>query len=1254
MEDDLLMLFYFMFLALAASAAGLRVEGTTPTSIVVSYVPSGGALPACSVEASESSTFAPLAETTDSSKVSNAATDTAGAHPYFDSAGRRYLVIGQKKAEKHTAATNTTMISRALAAGTRYFIRICGTNPDDVVSATTADVPHGATNPNIQPWDANGVWNWAYPTIRRDAWTVDPLTGVKIRGLTSDSDNAYQVTVAADTTHDPSSGWTNDANVLWAASGAASTWASTSTNDPLYVMIDPAFYGNYCDNMDDSPRYSCGYLQLEANGSSSDGATNLKVCLSYDHQVCTVAGLTESYSIALSSTSHANLADSPSSQSTWIGFPQRDQWSRRGTISCTSGSCTNASITSASAFDHRWVSQTKIYIAGSSGTCTNSLCTVSSVTSAGALVLVESLTITSAAWKYMMAIRLWRSGSGTVDFTMRLKFGGAFQPDLSGNMYRHGACAPWTISTSVDAQGNAAATKTGELCQFMTRVDESIGYGVYAIFSDGESRLVSYLKAPAAIGGYSGNDLPQAGVVGTIGWDQSVAGRAVAVHPCADGAMCIWQLNYAGDYRACSAAGTYQTAFPGTPGNCAAAEFTWTPLTAGTRDANQAVRDNFATIGYCVAASTPHASCPAGFGEFSTDIVATVSGELIFLNHRGWAAQESIASYVAVFKLNGDYLTGFNTINTTGLEQLRYCAHHAIVTVKGQSANTVTMSCNVPAAGGYYGPYTFGVSHVKKSGSYNTDTSIAATIGAGQGYDSTCPASGLPAQYASLHGTENCAYLRITGDPCKATQQSSPSDVTMFPCGSDGAKTQIQALAVGQRFMASTCSSFRCEQLRILELPGGGYPKDITVQRNAMPTTLDPNCADTRGFTNGWTAAMSGQSSTACAPMSFWVHVNSTTGALSITPWYATFVDHYHDQVGPTGLRLTNLTSSYKTPGFVSTAPDVAFASSPSFAGVSSVEDGLQTYPHGEFTLVPAAERVYGLNWRYPSYGATTITQVSGKIWRVTAMLGTIDPKVRPAQVAAGRWHFKEKSSATTGDTLTTLDDWKFCYALAANECRTGSSAGHLYMVIPAYDGTTPAACTYPLAVNRACAFAPHHNHGAGIRLRVDRSGPAAENEQRMTQWQPALQHRFNNFWSLPGGRAMTRMDLPNGTRYDMVLFDLPKWRDRDSIRRDGFQKIPITIATVSGTGTHVEIEFGYSEFGGPTDFYCTARAERCVTDGAASHGWAFVGQTRTYQSPGTITLPLISGRVAFYRVRRITSGGTLVATGPIQVMAVQ
>jgi hypothetical protein len=129
------------------------------------------------------------------------------------------------------------------------------------------------------------------------------------------------------------------------------------------------------------------------------------------------------------------------------------------------------------------------------------------------------------------------------------------------------------------------------------------------------------------------------------------------------------------------------------------------------------------------------------------------------------------------------------------------------------------------------------------------------------------------------------------------------------------------------------------------------------------------------------------------------------------------------------------------------------------------------------------------------------------------------------------------------------------------------------------------------------------------------------------------------------------------GTPADQVnvwMAKLPPLSKQDAADRSTFVRAPISIPAPQGQRiASAAIEFGYTEQGEPSQYYCTSRREACVAVSATVNDATpfYYAQTETYTrmpcaKSCTITLPVLPAHVAYYQVKFYDAQGVLVGLG--------
>lgn len=122
-----------------------------------------------------------------------------------------------------------------------------------------------------------------------------------------------------------------------------------------------------------------------------------------------------------------------------------------------------------------------------------------------------------------------------------------------------------------------------------------------------------------------------------------------------------------------------------------------------------------------------------------------------------------------------------------------------------------------------------------------------------------------------------------------------------------------------------------------------------------------------------------------------------------------------------------------------------------------------------------------------------------------------------------------------------------------------------------------------------------------------------------------------------------------------LLMAKLPPFTSGDSIDRTTFVRAAVSITAPTGLGVaSAAVEFGYHEFGTPSQHFCTSRLEACVAVAATvTDATPFkYASTDTYSRlpcavSCSITLPVLPMHTAYYTVKYYDAGGTLVASGP-------
>jgi hypothetical protein len=264
--------------------------------------------------------------------------------------------------------------------------------------------------------------------------------------------------------------------------------------------------------------------------------------------------------------------------------------------------------------------------------------------------------------------------------------------------------------------------------------------------------------------------------------------------------------------------------------------------------------------------------------------------------------------------------------------------------------------------------------------------------------------------------------------------------------------------------------------------------------------------------------------------------------------------------------------------------------------------------------------------------------------WKVSGFAPPVI-KVQPLLIWAGLFNFQDMSSAATGNVISDANPWKYCYSYRANECRSGASVGDLYVSAPALDATTNICNASQVGRRILCVFPAGPEMTQIVQLDGSKSDVSAFRQRRIgpNNTNPGAQYVYSH--TLPFSvqqptKLMATQYHLGGLWTAASMIDPGGWNKGRRLGND-YVKVPVTIPAAAGAN-QARIRFGYVDYStAGSNFYCTSRAEDCLTD-IALDPYAFAGDTLSPTSCAsgcTIQVPLIPGRIAYYRVERLNSG---------------
>jgi hypothetical protein len=336
-----------------------------------------------------------------------------------------------------------------------------------------------------------------------------------------------------------------------------------------------------------------------------------------------------------------------------------------------------------------------------------------------------------------------------------------------------------------------------------------------------------------------------------------------------------------------------------------------------------------------------------------------------------------------------------------------------------------------------------------------------------------------------------------------------------------------------------------------------------------------------------------------------------------------------------------------------------AVAINPPFAGIAGVGYANQVDTHSGPCFSGWCMDAHPMNGGTTSMVGSSVQpfmQSTGQLWKVSGASSILNRKFLSTLAYVGRAPLVDVSGPTSMIGSGALDSYKYCYALAAGECQSGSVPGDVYVNAPYVSypycrdpGTgNPQDDTNGICVGNLGAYTgavtqfgtAQDNVGAGVR----RLGT------NYSKWNQ--QYIYWNVSATPNGSGMaSNARWLDGVRDDDLFTILPPYPAPDSLARNSFIPVLVQVSPTANLNIdNVLIEFGYGENGDPNAYYCTSRQEACVAVVSPVNTAVPFYFESTEQYAGapcvggcTITIPAVSQRVLYYRIKfRDVSGITL------------
>lgn len=1227
---------------LQGAITSVQIDGrATATQAVLKYVaPDSNP---CTVAVSEDPGFATLVNDVNPALFAGADSDQRPGN--LTNGLNRTVVLGRRTVE---VALDGKRYSRALQAFTTHsYLITCGSDTA-TGTFTTANPPLGNGAPDVAVFDSSAFGNYGWPTIDwadQSRSYVDPFTGILLKRATGPGLGSVVVSSTAPTDAiDLSGNWNNPTNVL-SNDGKVATYSSAS-QDPLFTRIslfsiDGTFH-TLADPADQ--RYMIDNLRVRVNGSCSSANAadcTVQVALSKDFgrtAATPYISLPPLPQGAAAESAGPTPLPAPGLFAGWGAQVAREDLATfLGYVNAAGNTVT---WVSGDPFKLRWKPGDHINIAGS-GCSANGIpgeCTIASVNDGQHLTLNETVsTVSNAAFSASNFGFLIRkaNGSGTISIDS-VAFDYSYSRAAGG--VQNGSTeyfSKTTVTVTVDRSGNPAAPRQA----YVAMLPQEDGFeGLWAFFPDnGESRYLSPLVYRAV------SSPPEDARNGT----QACTGRQMSASldprqpnsgycliPTGGTFQAIAQFVYTGDYREFVGSGD-------SPVN-----LTWTNLTPASQGKDVARQVRALYPGYD----------PPFYAYFSQ--AGMIGTKMILIAQ----SQQNTMTVFAVFDVAAQKIT--QAWDSWSKYPSRWSGLH---TAEPSGTMNWVEVFNDPLLGGGSpgsGPFQVGVAAVK--GSPDTGMSAALT--------ENCP-SGLDARWIAK-GAVGAVCVQVTvpaigGVPGEPANHTPPAvEISKFPTAQNAGWSSPQPMAEGDYMVDPATGVYGEKFLIVKKVINADKSITLELMRNAVPCTGSGAEQNRQAHLPGFHFNMA--ATNACFGNAYWINFADTHGDNILVDDPVINLMHFDfmrfgDQDAGCFLEGSNIRCG-GIPDQIGTPLQYVVLNTPTFAAsVAGISDNyIQSHPsarHSEQAPSPAKFYIDGRPFQgatggMPTLYSYTISLVSGtnNVYKISVLTSVfaLDRKRMPVIAWAGRNLMQDKSGP--GSLIADSDVWKFCVADNAGECQPSSVAGDLFISAPQV--SADGVCIARLTDNHPCIHTTKPYAAQITQVSFEKPDLAGRNWRRITQGFMGYGHQngYMHGRSTPDGSwVFIPANWVNGLYTPFLAAKLPPLPPGEAVVRDDFTPVTVNVPQAD-FALNARIRFGYVENGPVNAFYCTTRAEACFTDSwnVSPFLWESEPQHPANCSAGcSFTIPAVPGRVLYYAVERLDSSGTVVATLPVEAVAV-
>jgi hypothetical protein len=1268
-------------LPLAGQASNVRVQ-VSNTQAVLSYT-APDSLP-CALEVSESQTYTPLVHDVDTAIFLASNSDSRAGNISIGRA--REFVAGKRDIEFGNAGSSSgKYFSRALEANTRHYYRLTCTGGAVTGTFATTNVPFGNTFGEPFQGDLSNPGNAPYPYLDptvRNSYYSDPQTGLRHTAVTFASDyfTSYTAQAYSDAADMNGATWSNASNVY----GMNSPSTSTTGTGNLWIGVRNTALSNTYDYNGAGPSYddqaqagsngSINYYQVSIQGQVSSGTDTLSACLTADRVNCAIPATAVNLTTTLQTFTIGSFFDTPNGSNGGNGAdpalfnanPPINRWhafTHTGTV--TADGTGKLTWVNGNYFDSAWGSSSflRLSTVSAAAACAGGIAhNITSVTSGIGLLTADM----PAAGTYFYCAS---------NFGVLIK---RSSPDSRTVTLEN---ATFNISTSAGPRWISTAD-----VPFVSGAKLNNGYYLVLAPSTGP-QLLYFFDTTAGVSTLIGPTKPNSNASGSDQWFYfQIPGGELGpfdnTATASTGHLVFY--NVGPDVNGKQV--IIKTELSGTPAyqqNTINALMDETGATITNPDAysvqvvNHGMTAKFtnvtpASLGKDLTAQM--ASVPGFNPAFMTVTYAGVANGKLYLQGRG--NQDTISVFARLDPATGliDHYT-----NSWSRPNCRWCMNHSGVQLQGDVNYILFGTDGVGSTGNSAngaGPWIV-----------QTANAIAASPGA------ACPTNALGAP------TAGTACDTFTLNSHGGSNPFEPYDPDPGPQETDF----LQAANPGDTFCvtATTTCEFTNEIMVLVAKSGSQWTMWRPGNLNSAGTVAVAGLGgknffawctgvgtgiDSNGFVNGtvqggpmWDTTTSGDTAVWYRDLYYVgghadAKYNLTINGINVP---GLFVEQCEEGIFcgiPGADRAAN---GYRNrqgvlPGILSTPPSYAIATA-NFAGVAGNDNAGSHLSVGGLASSFTDDRPFlgdGLNIRWGD-GTTMGNPISGTTHVFKAMPApTLNRKQILTAAVAGPHVLKDISSAATGNQISDATNFSYCVVLAANECRTGSSAGDVFV---SATGRTYFGCYAGSSI--VDVFAPGGNVQDDVC--VFPGGVNANSVQQFSVSSDPVGWRYGRVLTYMAGK--NKMDdafanirvMPDSSwaignerwgttfRNEVVALKIPPLGLDTGVNRSGYIPVQVVVQGIAGADG-VVADFGYAENGsdGISSFYCMSRQENCVANQASIGTTPFFWASETFApmacAPGAackLAIPAAPGHTLYYRIRRTLSGVTVAAeTTQVQI----